>query len=120
MTERRTLGQRGERLAASHLTTKGYRVVAMNWRCPTGEIDIIAWDRDTLVFIEVRSRVAATTETAFASIDERKREKLLSLAQQYLHITEQEQVTWRMDVVAVAMLSNRQPIIEHVEDALGW
>ena len=53
---RRRLGAFGERLAAAHLEAKGYRIRARNYRCREGEIDIVAQDGDTLVFVEVRTR----------------------------------------------------------------
>ena len=57
---RRGTARRGEALAALFLRLKGYRIEARNWRCPLGEIDIVAWDRDTLVFVEVKARTGTS------------------------------------------------------------
>ncbi len=92
----------------------------MNWTCKYGELDIVAQQGDIFVFIEVRTRRAFNTEAAFESVTPRKREKLVKLANAYLSIHEIEESPWRIDVVAVATPRAGKPIIEHVEDALGW
>ncbi len=119
-TSKRELGNYGEQLAARHLREQGYTILAMNWTCKHGELDIVAKQGDTLVFIEVRTRRAFNTESAFESVDPRKREKLVKLANAYLSMYEMEEATWRIDVVAVAMPRAGKPTIEHVEDALDW
>ncbi len=119
-TSKRELGNYGEQLAARHLRQRGYTILAMNWACKYGELDIIAKHEDMLVFIEVRTRRALNTEAAFESVNPRKREKLVKLANAYLSIHEIEETPWRIDVVAVATPRAGKPIIEHVEDALGW
>jgi putative endonuclease len=53
---KRAFGLRGETLAAAHLKAQGYSIITTNWRCSAGELDIVAQDGDTLVFVEVRSR----------------------------------------------------------------
>lgn len=115
-------GQRGESIAADYLKAKGWTIAALNWRCdkPKGELDIIARDGDTLVFVEVRTRHSATTETAFESITPRKRAKLIRTAQLYLHQHGLSQGAWRIDAIAVALPRVGKPLIEHVENALDW
>lgn len=117
---RRSFGQRGEQLAAEHLQHRGYTIVGTNWRCKHGEIDIIARQDSTLVFVEVRSRHAESTEASFESITPRKSAKLLSTANAYLTEHHLENANWRVDVIAVAIPRSGQPIIEQVEDALDW
>ncbi len=115
-------GQRGETLAANYLRAQGYTILEVNWRCaqPKGELDIIARDGATLVFVEVRTRHSPTTETAFASITMRKQQKLIRTVELYLQTNNLTDHAWRIDVVAVALPRAGQPIIEHVEDALDW
>lgn len=120
MTSTRQIGQQGEQLARQHLLNSGYSIVATNWRCAIGEIDIIAESKDTLVFVEVRTRRANSTEVPLESINTPKRNRLIRLAHTYLSESAREDDIWRMDVIAVAIPRSGQPIIEHIEDALEW
>lgn len=113
-------GSQGEALAAEYLTSKGCTIVNQNWRTSKGEIDIIAQDGDTLVFVEVRTRHAPDTSFAFESVNNRKQAKLRQLAYDYLNLHNLTDSTWRIDVIAVALRGAAAPVIDHVEDALGW
>lgn len=117
---KRAFGQRGESIAARHLIARGYAILGLNWRCAAGEIDVIARDGETLVFVEVRSRHSGSTETAFQSITTRKQAKMIRAAELYLTQHQLEAATWRIDVIAVAIPKNGAPLIEHVENALDW
>jgi putative endonuclease len=119
MSTQRT-GKRGEELAAAYLKRGGYDIVATNWRCAAGEIDIVAWQGHTLVFVEVRTRHARTTESAFESITPRKQERLVASVHQYLTTHDLAAAVWRIDVIAVALGPAGDPDIDHVEDALDW
>ena len=70
-TGRRSLGQRGEALAADYLRRMGYQVLATNFRCQWGEVDIVAMDGSTLVFVEVRTRRGASFGTPQESLTRR-------------------------------------------------
>jgi putative endonuclease len=117
---KKPFGQYGENLAVKHLQQGGYQIVGRNWRCSLGEIDIIARHGTTLVFVEVRSRHTANTEAAFESITPTKRSRMIALAHAWLADHDAEDEDWRVDVVAIAQPRGGHPIIEHVEDALGW
>ena len=78
------LGAQAEAAAAQYLQQQGLRIVARNWRCRQGELDLIAREGDTLVFVEVRQRASAGFGGAAASISARKCSKLLAAAQTYL------------------------------------
>lgn len=80
----RRRGEQAEALAADFLRGEGLRIAGRNYRCRFGEIDLIARDGDTLVFVEVRSRSDAAFGGAAASINPAKREKLLKAARHYL------------------------------------
>ncbi len=118
MADRQTIGKQGEQAAAQYLSGAGYQIVATNWRCKAGEIDIVARQGETLVFVEVRSRLKP--EDAFASVQHSKQVKMIRAAQLYLAETEQEEAAWRIDVIAVGRGRDGKPQIEHVEDALDW
>ncbi len=96
------LGSLGEQLAIELLQKKGFRILETNWRCPYGEIDIIAQLDDTLVIIEVKTRRGRSAGTPEQSVDARKQAKLCELAQYYV-----EGVDWngsvRLDVVGVEL-----------------
>ena len=77
-------GAAAEALAAEFLVTRGLVIVVRNYRCRSGEIDLIARDRDTLVFVEVRLRSRAAYGGAAASITPAKRARLLAAAHAYL------------------------------------
>ncbi len=77
-------GRDAEALAASYLQRQGLRIVERNWRCRFGEIDLIARDGPSLVFVEVRARTSSQYGGAAESIDRRKRSRLIAAATQYL------------------------------------
>ena len=102
MSSRQESGQTAENLARKHLEQNGLRLVAHNWRCKRGELDLIMLDGKVLVFVEVRFRKHAGWGGALESVDMRKRGKLIIAAQQFL----QSEQRWsnspcRFDVVAI-------------------
>ena len=113
MTSRRQkLGRRGEQLAAQALAARGITIVARNWRCAAGEIDIVARDGDTLVVVEVRTRRGEAYGTPEESMIPRKRAKLVELGETYVQETDWDG-PWRIDVVAVQL--NRHGQVERLE-----
>jgi putative endonuclease len=118
MADRQMKGKQAEQAAADYLRGAGYAIVVTNWRCKGGEIDIVARQGETLVFVEVRSRF--TTDDAFASVQSSKQVKMLRAAHEYLAEMKQEEAAWRIDVIAVGRGRDGRPQIEHVEDALDW
>ena len=113
-------GRYGEELARTYLESANYKIITTNWRCSLGEIDIIAQKDNTLIFVEVRSRHAETTESSFESVNKRKQTKLATLANAYINTYNLDEMVWRIDVIGVAIPHNGRAIIEHIEDALGW
>ncbi|MGF9821455.1 YraN family protein [Brevibacillus agri] len=113
---RRLLGQKGEQLAKRYLLQKGYEIVAQNIRTRQGEIDLIAQDGETLVFVEVRTRSSLACGTAAESVTWRKRQKLRELAVAYLQAQSRHVPSIRFDVVAIfhpASAEQAAPTIEH-------
>lgn len=114
--ERRLLGQKGEALAVAHLKKRGMRIETRNFRCRLGEIDLIAWEGQTLVFVEVRSRTSVDYGLPQESIDYRKQRRLRQIAQFYLYGRSEKTV--RFDVVAVQFDQQGNPQhIEHITNA---
>lgn len=95
------LGQSAELRAEAYLKTQGLKLLARNWRCRFGEIDLIMQDASTLVFIEVRLRTRSDFGGAAASVTPAKQKKLLAAARQYL-TTLDTLPPCRFDVVALA------------------
>lgn len=98
---RRALGQRGEELAARRLAGDGLTIVARNYRCPAGEMDLIAREGDCLVFVEVRTRGGAGWGSPEESVTPAKQARLVAVAEHYLAQQALDDVDWRIDVVAI-------------------
>ncbi len=113
-------GQRGETLATEFLIQAGWVIVERNWRCASGEIDIIAKDGETLIFVEVRTRHSANTEPNFESFTPRKRAKMIATSDEYLSTHQLEDSPYRIDAIAISFAPHSAPIIEHIPDVLNW
>ena len=107
-TPRARLGASGERVAALALERRGYRIIARNWRCTHGEIDLIAEDGGELVFVEVKTRRGDRLGAPEEAITPAKRQHLVAAAQAYLVEQADEQRSYRFDVVAVALAASGQ------------
>lgn len=94
-------GQRYERVAAQYLQRQGFRIVARNWRCIDTEIDLIAWDRETLVFIEVRGKRGRAWGDPLESVGWKKRQSMRRGALAYLARHPMFDGPIRFDIVAV-------------------
>ncbi|PDO11222.1 MAG: YraN family protein [Candidatus Reconcilbacillus cellulovorans] len=117
-TNRRKVGREAERAAGEFLEKLGYRLLERNWRCPEGEIDIVAMDGDILVFVEVRSRTSDRFGTPAESVDERKRRRIRAAARRYLYDTRCfGAYRIRFDVVAVGGGSDGPLRVEHIVNA---
>ena len=114
---RRWRGQHGEQLAAEFLQRQGYRIQQQNYRCREGEIDIIAWDGPTLVFIEVKTKGQSMFGAPQAMVDRHKQRKLVHVAMVYVHQHRLQQVDVRFDVVAITLLPGVPPEVTHVPAA---
>ena len=115
---RRWFGTRSERAAARFLKRLGYRIVARNWSCSLGELDIVALDGETLVFVEVRSTEAQGVERPAASVDAVKQRRLTDLALAFLQKHKLLDRAARFDVLAICWPANqRDPEIVHYQDA---
>lgn len=97
------LGRRGEEIAAQALVRRGYRIVDRNWRCPAGEVDIVARDGPVWAFVEVRTRRGTRFGTPEESITSVKQARMIDVALSYLAEHEMGPVDWRLDLVAVEL-----------------
>lgn len=118
--KRRETGILGEKLAREFLEKRGYRVIETNYRCPEGEIDIIARHGETLVFIEVRTKSSRRFGSPEESITPIKAERLKTVAAHYGQNHSHLPALWRIDVVAVEIGRNGQASrIEIIENAVS-
>ncbi|MGQ9570114.1 MAG: YraN family protein [Thermodesulfovibrionales bacterium] len=112
----KALGIEGENLAVKFLEKKGYRIIKRNYKTYIGEIDIIAQDGDTLVFVEVKTRGNDSFGKPFEAVNKRKRQKLKNLALLYLKKQEKE-IPVRFDVLSIFNSDKGEEKIEHIKDA---
>lgn len=111
-------GRAAEALARRHLEQQGLRLLAQNWLCRRGELDLIMLDGATVVFVEVRYRRSATWGGALESIDARKQAKLILAARYFL----QKESRWaqhlcRFDVVAISPDKNSTLQLDWIQNA---
>jgi putative endonuclease len=114
--QRDAMGDRGENLAARHLQSRGYKIIARNYRCELGEIDIVARDGRTLVFVEVKTR-AYDDPAPEDQVNPAKMHQLTKAAKVFLSRYGTPQPPARFDVVAVLWPNGREPIIRHTPHA---
>jgi putative endonuclease len=113
--ERLDLGRLGEALAAARLEAAGLRVVARNWRCREGEIDLVAAGPGLLVFCEVKTRRGHGYGSPAAAVTHTKQARLRRLAAAYLAASAVPPCRIRFDVVAVTWPRSGQPAVEHLD-----
>jgi putative endonuclease len=117
--KRREIGILGEKIARDFLTGRGYRILETNYRCPHGEVDIIARHGDCLVFVEVRAKRSLEFGSPEESITPAKKEHLIATAWHYQQALEAPPPLWRIDIVAVEMDRQGRPLrVELTENAI--
>ena len=114
--EKKELGKKGEELALRFLKKRGYRIVEKNYVCKMGEMDIIAKEKDTLVFVEVKTRTSTIFGPPQLAVNPTKQMQLSKVALSYLKAKQLEDVKARFDVVAI-LLGPKGEKIELIKDA---
>lgn len=110
------IGSHGEDAAADAYRRRGYRVVARNWRCRLGELDLVVERRGILVFCEVKARRESVFGSGFEAVTRRKQAKLRAVAEAFLQATSSHPQAIRFDVASVAVHGPRSRL-EIFEDA---
>ena len=119
-TRRKKLGAHGEALAAAHLTQAGYEIVAKNWRCSVGELDLVVQLGELLVFVEVRTRRGNRLGSPEESVTPAKQAKLIELAHTYLAEYSNSDIPWRIDVIAIVLNTQYDLVrLDHIPYAVG-
>lgn len=113
-----SLGNRGEDVAARFLRRLGYRIVATQHRNALGEVDIIAADGQTIVFVEVKTRSSDNAGQPFEAVDQRKQERLTRAALAWLKAHRRLEAPARFDVVSIVWPeSGTEPVVHHIRNA---
>jgi putative endonuclease len=117
--DRQQVGKLGEKAAQKFLKRRGYRIRETGFRCRHGEIDIIAQQKDCLVFVEVRTKSNLDFGTPEESITQAKKEKLIASALTYTTAHQDIPSLWRIDVVAIELDDRgKAKRIELIENAI--
>lgn len=118
--KRRDTGILGEKIASSFLRKRGYHILETNYRCPYGEIDIIARQGDYLVFVEVRTKRSHQFGSPEESITHAKKERMIATAWHYQQARANQPDLWRIDIVAIELNPKGKPTrIELTENAVA-
>ena len=122
-SETRKLGERGEIIATEFLLRHKFRIVCANFKVPigrnrlgvavTGEIDLVAIDDETLVFVEVKTRSSDSFATPETAVDLRKQRQIIRTAKRYRKIFHINNIKFRYDVISIVVRENKAPNIEH-------
>jgi putative endonuclease len=116
--DRQALGRAGEAAAAAYLEARGYRIVARNFRCREGEIDLVARRGSTLAFVEVKTRRGVGRGAPLEAVDARKQQRMVTAAQHFLMTRPARARVLRFDVIGILWCPGAAgPEIEHVERA---
>lgn len=110
----RQIGKRGEIEAVRFLKGKGLEILEQNFRCRTGEIDLICRDGNEIVFVEVKTRINSIFGEGLESVNAKKQEKMIKTAHYYLQTHRQERSAYRFDVISILANANQ---IEHILSA---
>ncbi len=121
--ETKKLGELGESIAAEFILRQGLQIIMANFKVPigrnrrgvqvTGEIDLIALDHETIVFIEVKTRSSDSFATPETAVDLRKQRQIIRTAKRYKKIFHVHSFKFRYDVVSIILQNKKAPKIEH-------
>jgi putative endonuclease len=111
--DRKRLGERGEDAAAAFLERVGISVVERNWRCPAGEIDIVALDGEEIVLVEVKTRRTVAKGTPEEAVTPAKRRRYARLAAAYVQAAGISDVSVRFDVITLLVLAEDRALLRH-------
>lgn len=113
------IGKAGEDAALHYLQQRDYQLIARNWRCLHGELDLIMQQRGQLVFVEVKARRSAISDEAAIGLTPVKRHRLTTTIYHYLDAHQLPADGWRLDLIVVIFTRGRAHI-DHRENCLDW
>ncbi|MBU0468583.1 MAG: YraN family protein [Candidatus Omnitrophica bacterium] len=115
--KRKKLGKEGEEAAVKFLRSKGYKIIEKNFSNYLGEIDIIAKDKDTICFVEVKTRSSDQYDSPFEAVSQKKQVKIARVAMSYLQQIDKMEAKSRFDVVGIDHEKEGEERISIVKDA---
>ena len=115
MNKAHQLGQEGERLAQNLLSQKNYTILECNWRWQKAEIDIIVKKKDTIVFVEVKTRSSQQFGVPSEFVSVKKQELMMDAAEAYIE-QYHENYEIRFDIISI-VINSKEKYIEHIENA---
>lgn len=118
MNEKQVEGKQGETEAKTYLQEHGYKIICMNFRCMQGEIDIVAKEKDTIIFVEVKTRTSKRYGEAREAVDSKKQKHIYEAARYFLYKTKMEEAYTRIDVIEVYMLKRGGIKINHIKEIM--
>ncbi|UCE51582.1 MAG: YraN family protein [Desulfobacterales bacterium] len=110
LNQRQIFGEKGESIAVRYLKKKGYKILEKNYRTKLGEIDIIAKDKDTIVFVEVKSRRSWQFGNPKGAVTPAKQRKISKVALYYLKTNDRSNAKARFDVVTITATRDKSKI----------
>lgn len=115
-------GRRGERAAFFYLRRLGFIIAARGWRSKKsrGDLDLIAWEKDVLCFVEVKTRTTRDVATAEAAVDAGKKRALRNLAHHYLRQLPSRDVPVRFDILSIYLEAGKEADFQLFRGAFGW
>lgn len=116
MATHNEIGALGEQIALEYLLERKYQILETNWVCGHKEVDIIAKDGDTIVFVEVKTRHSTCLVEPEATVDVYKQRHLIWAANSFVNRYQYDNDV-RFDIIAIVIDKNNEKRIEHIEDA---
>ena len=111
------VASRGEKIAADSLKKKGYHILEKNYRCPLGEVDLIAEKNKRLFFVEVKTRTGERYGSGKEAVHEKKQHKIAQLAQYYLKAKRKRDMSISLSVVSILLKEKGKPEVEWIPNA---
>jgi len=115
MAEHNDIGKNGESAALKYLIEKGYLIRDVNWRFGSYEVDIIAENKDFIIFIEVKTRSSNNIVEPELSVNKTKQKNIIKAANNYINFKKIQKEA-RFDIITI-LISSEQQVIKHIEDA---
>ena len=117
MDNKKDIGNYGEKIATDFLVEKGFEIIEQNYHFGHGEIDIIAKEKDILVFVEVKTRKNLEFGDPILVVTKNKQRQLKKIAEAYLYEKEIKNTDCRIDVIGILLNKNLPPKITYIENA---
>ncbi|GFE57796.1 YraN family protein [Geobacter sp. AOG1] len=116
-SDNKSVGERGEGIAVAYLRGQRFAILERNFRCKGGEVDIVARDGGTIVFVEVKSRRSESYGPPQLSVTPFKQRQISKAALTWLAKNHRHDVNARFDVIAILLLDHQVPVIDHIRNA---